>query len=205
MIILSGLRAAGKTTVCNFLESEGFWCFDTGPFWRKFRDLIAPGMNVGELHFKMRNYTGDEHWEDNFLAATIRNMYEQGMDKKKDLVLSGYRNVEEALFVVNKLEGNLFPNRETSIWYVEAPLEIAFERFREREGEQVTLADLIKHQEGERQRGAEKFKDIAHVVIDNSRDTQALHADVRQIIYGRYGYPIEGNLIEGNPGGKERK
>ncbi len=202
MIILSGLRAAGKTTICNFLESEGFWCFDTGPFWRKFRDLIAPEMNVGELHLKMREYTGDEHWEDNFLAATISNLYEQGLNTKKDLVLSGYRNVEEALYVVRKLDGIIFPVRETSVWYVEAPLEVAFKRFREREGENVTIDDLVRHQENERKRGAEKFRDIADIIIDNSHDTDVLHFDVSKIIYERLGYTFEGNI---NSASKERK
>lgn len=198
MILLCGLRATGKTTVCRLLEEEGFWCFDTGPFWRSFREFVAPGMKVGELHFKMREYTGDPHWEDNFLSAVIRNGYEHYMKNKKDLVLSGYRNVEEALYIASRLEG-IYPGRTTSMLYIQAPMEITIERYKKREGLSARIEDLIARHEDERQRGVERFRDIAHFVIDNSYDQETLKLNVQQIAYEQLGYPrinVEGESLK---------
>jgi len=205
MILLTGLRATGKTTVCKILQEEDYWYFDTGPFWRSFRDKVAPDMNVGELHFKMRDYFKDERWEDNFLATILEGMYKDEMHTKKDLIISGYRNVEEALHLTKQIENKVFPERKTSIWYVHAPVEVAFSRYKEREGDHVKIEDLIAHHENERQRGAENFKEIADVIIDNSVGEESLRETLFTVSREHLGMPqtsIEGNMLRG---GKERR
>jgi dephospho-CoA kinase len=191
MILLSGYSASGKSTVGNILENEGFWLVDSGPYWRKIMDVVAPDMNQGEFHFMMRDYTGDPSWEDNALAALIRNTYERGMHTKRDLVLAGYRNVDEANFVASKLEGKVFPEHRKSIMFVKAPLEISLQRYQSREGLSISREEFELYREDEKVRGIEEFRNAADIIIENTGNETELETSVRQAVYERLGYPPE--------------
>lgn len=196
MISISGHAGTGKTTAGDILTEEGFWVFDSGAFWREFRDTIAPGMNVGELHFAMREYTGDEHWEDKFLAAVVRNEYDRGMSHKKDLIMVGYRSLEELDYVFDRLEGHVFPERQRTYIHFTCPFDLAVERVTKRDGMEWTEEDLRLRYETERARGLDDFLNVANIIIENdSNSVETLRETVTKVVYEDLGYPKE--TVEG--------
>ncbi len=191
MIFLSGYSSSGKTEVGKILEQEGFWVVDSGPFWRKITNIVAPNMSTGEFHFMMREYTGEPTWEDSAFAAILRNSYERGFHVKKDLVVAGYRNLNEANFVQSKLEKYVFPTNRKTIIFINAAFEISFQRYKERENSSISLEDFKLYREDERVRGIEEFRKASDYIIDNSGDLQTLEFRTKEIVYNQLGYPTD--------------
>ena len=189
MISISGHGGTGKTTAGDVLTQEGFWVFDVGTFWRSFRDTIAPGMNVGELNFAMKEYVEDDHWEDKFLAAVIRNNYDRGMNNMKDLAIVGYRSLTGVNDVFKRIEGKVFPDRPRSYLHFVSPIELAKERIVRRDGVDLTTGDLEIRYATEVARGLDDFLVVANFIINNENGLDSLREDILKIIYNDLAYP----------------
>lgn len=183
MIFLSGHRASGKSTTADILKDKGFWILDVGPFWRSVRDKTDPTIKSTKVfREKLRETHNNPYYDQDYLSDYIINQYTSHLDKK-DIVICGYRNPEESIYLESKLKNQIFPDKPTSIWYIESTLEASYQRFINREGD--TRIDFEKFKltlKSENEMGVEGFKKIATLIINNDSDIDHLKDKVGEIL-----------------------
>ncbi len=182
MIFLSGRRSSGKTTAGKILVQKGFWFFDTGPFWRTLRDNEYPDIDVEDYFELKRSESGLPDWEDQLLARKLIEEYNATGSTKKDLIVSGYRSFEELKYLIGKTEGILFPNRPIQIWYIECPFDVAYQRYKEREGQTASKEDLMSQYQYEDRKGIAELRANANRIIFNGTNIEYLEKQISSAI-----------------------
>lgn len=180
MIFLVGHRSAGKTTVSHIFSQSGFWIFDTGPFLRNLCNGISQSATPETLLSSLRLSTKNSHWDDEFLASTAKYGYENS--NKKDLLILGYRSLNDLLFIKAHCEKIIPELSPALIVYVDSKTEIAYQRYIERENHKIDFQEFTTIHEREIQQGLGKIKTIADFVIENNSDLDNLKTQVDSLI-----------------------
>lgn len=199
MIVLTGYRAAGKTTVGNILDNKGYWLFDVGPYWRSLRDKEAPHLDAGQFFSFKRSETGNTHWEDDMAVEHLKAEYAAGRLLSKDLVISGYRNPTSLDYLLSAIRPHIFPNKRISLWYVHCNFQTALTRYRDRDGNNITAEQLIQQYKYEDEMGIEKLRSQADVFIDNSLDLDCLNAQIDTELKKLLELKVEGAILREGP------
>ena len=199
MIFLSGHRASGKSTTADILKDKGLWILDVGPFWRSTRDKTDPAIKSTKVfREKLRETHNNPYYDQDYLSDYIINQYSNHLDKK-DIVICGYRNPEEALYLESKLKNQIFPNRSTSVWYIESTPEESYQRFADREGStRIDFEEFKLTLKSENEMGVEGFREIASLIINNDSDVDHLKDKVGEILREGDMYAKEKTNIRSN-------
>jgi len=198
MIFLSGQKATGKSTAAKLLEEEGFLVLDQGPFWKKVLEGYLPNkVDTGEFIKYMKKYAGDSQWDDSILVGLIYNLYRSNKNKYKDIVIVGYRSDEGISYLKNKLEGKVFPEKETKIILLTSEFDTALDRFKKRERVDIDKEKFTEIYNTEIERGFEGIKKSADYVIDTSKTTDdGLREILTNLIYKELNYNKETDEIK---------
>jgi len=180
MIILVGHRASGKTTVSRIFSKNGYWVFDTGPFLRGFSGLIHENATPETLLASLRESTGNNKWDDEFIAIIAKYGYEQSQEQ--DLVIVGYRSYDDVVFLKLQLDKLLPSKLPIYVVYVDCKPQTAFERYKRREKSDFDFDRFLADREINSKRGLEKLKNNADFVLFNDIDTESLESRTTGLI-----------------------
>ena len=188
----------------RLLESQGFWFFDIGPFWRSLSQTHSPKTKPEDYIAQMRKLTDDPEWEHNFLAKTLESDYRSDNREKTDLVISGFRSLDDIRKIQHKLEGIISPDQKHSVIYLDCPFDIAWARYQQRDGASASHQKFLDQYDYEATWGIDEVRRSADFVIDNSGRASDLVDTIDRIVYGELHYPRrENGYFETGPGAKE--
>lgn len=178
MIIgITGTFAAGKDAVADYLESKGFEHFSLGHEIvdvAKERGIESTRDNLRILGNALREQFGSDYLPKRVLEKST----------KEDVAIAGIRQPGEIKFLKTKPDFLLIA--------VDAPIELRFERMRERarEGDPQTIEELAEKEkkemesEGKNVQKIHECMEMADYKIVNNGSFEELHKEVDNAIKG---------------------
>jgi len=181
MIIgLTGSYAAGKDTVADFLVKRGFAYYSLSDLLRK--ELVKQGKSLSRDNLivkgnELRQSLGAEE-----LARRIVNQIKK--DGSENAVVVSIRNPEEVKF--------LKENSEFEMWFVDAPIEIRYERAKKRmrpedevSYDQFQEQEKSEHSDDPNHQQLQKVRDMADYKLENDRDEKSLYKKIEKLLAPR--------------------
>ena len=142
--------------------------FDVGPFLRNYHSLSnINGLSFNEfLEFKKRE-TNNPNWIADMLQTEILMQYENGGRKKKDLIILGFRSIDDINSFTRRIQRTIFREKEIRVAVLNIELNKALGRYLHRESDK-TETDFWKQIDFEKNWGIEEVKIQADIIIDNN-------------------------------------
>jgi dephospho-CoA kinase len=177
---LAGTLASGKDTIADWLEQEhGYYHVSTSDLVREIA-LERYGSIERPILYKTANELRNEQGH-GALSHIALERYEAMEQKAAGLVVSGFRSIAEAQVI--KDQGGM-------VLFVDAPLEVRYERMKSRARDQEAIVSLeeFKTREDRENGGVDPafsiiaIKDIADIVITNDSDLESYMIKVRDAL-----------------------
>jgi len=178
MFFLCGHRSSGKSITGKILENKGYWVFDVGPFIRKYyKKNNTENLSLTDFIKKKELENKNPDWMPDFLRHELNKQYERGCKDKKDLVIIGFRSMNDINFFEKKLQKTIFLKEQSKIIFIETELQLALKRFldREKNNKEKHFWEQINY---EKKWGIEKIKERADVTIDNNSSMNNLLEEI---------------------------
>src|SRR3989344_5509641 len=175
IIAVTGLNAAGKDTIAEFLQEKNFTHFSLSDFIReelKRRKVALTRDNLFLVGTELRTTFGND-----VLAKRALNSVKDG----ENYVITSVRNVDEVKTILQRSDALLIK--------VEAPIKERLRRLvaRKREGDPITLEELKLKEKEEMSdnpsaQQMHKVLKMAKVTVDNSGTLDALGKKVDRLV-----------------------
>ncbi|MDD3046396.1 MAG: hypothetical protein PHH88_01865 [Candidatus Pacebacteria bacterium] len=168
MFFLCGHRSSGKSVTGKILKDKGYWVFDVGPFIRKYyKKNNIENLSLTDFIKRKESENKNPDWMSDFLKHELNKQYKRGCKNKKDLVIIGFRSMNDIRFFEKKLQKITFSKDESKIVFMETELQLALKRFlnRKKNNQEKHFWEQINY---EKEWGIEKIKERADVIIDNN-------------------------------------
>lgn len=179
MIIgLTGENCAGKSTVAEYLTKKGFYYLSLSDIIRE--ELMAEGKEITrEAMINKGNAMREE-----FGPAILSKKILLKIEKDRNYVIDSIRNVAE----VNELK----KTPDFVLFYITAPVEVRFQRMKERarEGDPTTLDAFIEIEAAERKSMIKTHQSLVDAAaladkkIMNDADMQYLYDKIDEVLGG---------------------
>lgn len=173
MLFITGHRAVGKSAVGKLLEEHNYWFFDVGPFWRNLRDKNDPLLPAEVYANRMT---------DDYLATYIAEQYRNSYAGSLDIAIGGYRSLPEINYLASRLDGVIYPQRQTNILYIDCPFEQALVRYQKREKIVDGREQLVKHYQYELAQGLGEIASASTFHLNNNNGLERLGLEVSILV-----------------------
>jgi dephospho-CoA kinase len=176
---LAGSLASGKDTIAHFLvDKHGYYHVSTGDVVREIAQEKYGSIERPVL-YKTANELRREHGSGALAKVALERFFKLPKDSAAGLVVSGLRSVGEAEAL--QAEG-------AHIIFVDAPIEVRYERMKNRARDNETLVSLdeFKQREADENGGVDPafsiidIKALADTVLLNEKTSEDLLASVEQ-------------------------
>lgn len=161
-IFVVGPHASGKSALAKYSLSDGnHQFFDTGPLLRSYHQHDRPGTSFGEWVSSNEEEYGVA-FTDDVLAGHISTALKQ---KTAKAVVIGNRSIDG----IDRLSDTLGAS-ERKIVYIDAPTELLYERYQQREQRTLSSSEFEEILDRDRRMGLSALIGAADIVIHNNAD-----------------------------------
>lgn len=192
MIFLVGAHATGKTCLADIICQFNFVKIDLGPILRTFhkksgsKKSFAKWTNDGELEFG-NNFTDD------LLVNEIKNIIKNSNNNKPiDFIITGSRSVTGLKYILEHI--GHFDNKDNKVIFLEAPFTIMYERYKKREGLNITIEQFEKILDNDRKMGLEDLRQITDFIIKNDSTYEKLSEQTINLLNNELKYKLSENI-----------
>lgn len=159
-IFIVGPHASGKSALAKHsLSDGGYKFFDTGPLLRSYHQHDCPGVAFGEWVSSNEEEYGAA-FTDDVLAGHISTTLKQEIARA---VVIGNRSIDG----IDRLSDVLGAS-ERKIVYIDAPTELLYKRYRQREQRTISSSEFKEILDRDRRMGLSALIGAADIVINNN-------------------------------------
>lgn len=171
----AGHHAVGKTELCDYLvESYGFEVVETGAMVRGLyadRDEAFAGHSLGEFVKAVEKI--EPGYFDKKLATSIDSL------SGGRVIVNGMRN-----FTNIERARDHYPETRHAIVWMEADFDKLYERYKLREGKDLTAVEFSELLDFDMELGLAMIKGNADFVIENNSSVDTLHHSANDVMRG---------------------
>ncbi|MDO8610575.1 MAG: AAA family ATPase [bacterium] len=196
MIFIVGAHATGKTHLADIVCEFNFTKIDLGPILRdiykksKSTKSFTEWVNEGEEKFG-KNFT------DNLLVEEIKHKIINLNNKETkpiDFVITGSRSITGLQYILEHI--GKYNNINNKIIFLEAPFDVMYERYKKREGIDITIEQFKEILERDKKMGLEDLRQIADFVVINDSTHEKLQDQITKLLRNELKYKLSENTWE---------
>lgn len=196
MIFIVGAHATGKTHLANIICRFNFTKIDLGPLLRTIHkesgssDSFSEWIHCGEIKFG-KNFTDD------LIVNEIKKIEEILNNKAStpiDFIITGSRSVAGLKYILEHV--GQYNQKENRVIFMDAPFNITYERYKKREGINITTEQFEKILDEDKKMGIENLQQIADFVIKNDSTSEKLSENILSILRNELKYKLSENICE---------
>lgn len=189
MIIIAGPHGAGKTTIAKMLTEHKFDFLDLGGILRGKQKSDCPNENFKDWCANKEKIHG-LNFTDDIVVEEINNYIYSVMpklsQKPQDIIIVGSRSLRGINYITQKVK--TINGHENIIIYIDAPFNILFSRYCEREKKQLAPMDFQKLLDDDDKNGLMNIIPYANVKMTNNGSLQQLKDEIENIMFNNLGY-----------------
>jgi dephospho-CoA kinase len=196
MIFIVGAHATGKTYLADAISKFNFARIDLGPVLRIIysksgsQESFSEWIQNGEKQF-------GPHFSNDLLVNEIKLTLEKGnaqATQPLDYIIIGNRSILGLKYISEHIERTR--NRDNTIIFLDAPFDILYERYKKREGGNITIKQFKEILDRDRKMGLEDLRSFANFVIINDSTREKLVDQTSAILRDELKYQLRENALE---------
>lgn len=196
MIYIVGAHATGKTHLADTMCKFNFTKIDLGPLLRTIHRKSGSSTSFGEwIH------NGEEKFGKNFTDDLIVNEIEKkkaslsnGAIAPNDFIVIGSRSIAGLSYILENT--GHYNQKDNKIIFLDAPFDLMYERYKKREGLNITTEQFEKILDKDKKMGLEDLRLVADFVIMNDSTFEKLSDRMLNLLKNELKYDLSENIIE---------
>ena len=194
MIFIVGAHATGKTYLADIICRFNFLKIDLGPILRdihkKSRSTksFVEWIHGGEIKFG-KNFTDD------LLVNEIKNTIENlsnSFTKPIDFIIIGSRSVAGLRYILEHV--GQYSQKSNKVIFLDAPFTVTYERYKKREGVDITIEQFEKILDNDKRMGLEDLRQVADFIILNNSTRKKLFDHILSLLNNELQYKLSENI-----------
>lgn len=184
-LFITGYHASGKSHLAKqFVEHQQYLHIETSAVVREAYALSGTHLSIGEWAQEMEIHHG-EHFFDDLITDYTFNALSMA-NECTDVVITGNRSLDGIIYTSIRLSKNstVGDTRNSSILFIETPIDVAYERFKKRNRYQgddvISLQDYLRMTKDENDRGLKEIREVADIILVNDKSVDVLYRDASE-------------------------
>lgn len=196
MIFIVGAHATGKTYLADIICRFNFIKIDLGPMLRTIykksesSDSFGEWIHNGEIKFG-KNFTDDLIVNE---IKKIEGSLNNNATTPTDFIITGSRSVTGLKYILENVEQ--YNQKENKIIFLDAPFPIMYERYKKKEGIDITTEQFEKILDEDKKMGLEDLRHVADFVIINDSTFEKLSDHMLNLLKNELKYNLSENMME---------
>jgi len=196
MIFIVGAHATGKTHLADIISKFNFTKIDLGPLLRTIHKESGSGESFGEWIHNGEEKFGKNFTDDllvNEIKKTEANLSNSNT-APNDFIIIGSRSIAGLSYILENI--GHYNQKDNKVIFLDAPLNLMYERYKKREGLDITIEQFEKILDKDKKMGLEDLRHVADFVIINDSTFEKLSDHMLSLLKNELKYNLSENMME---------
>ena len=196
MIFIVGAHATGKTHLADIICKFNFVKIDLGPLLRAIHKEQGSNDSFDEWI-----YNGEEKFGKNFTDGLLVNEIKKmeanlsnNAINPNDFIIIGSRSISGLSYILENI--GHYNQKDNKVIFLDAPFDLMYERYKKREGLDITTEQFEKILDKDKKMGLEDLRHVADFVIINDSTFEKLSDHMLSLLKNELKYNLSENMME---------